>query len=125
MRHSAKMAGIDRITGKLRAGWEHVEQSISVLITTALGSRVMRRAVGSKLPRLVDAPMSPATLIDFYAATAGVIDRWEPRFRVVRMRVDGAAANGHLSLIAEGVYFPRGHLGDFTVQEPKNVSVPL
>lgn len=118
------MAGIDRITGKLLTGWPHVEQSVAVLITTALGSRVERRDVGGRLPRLVDAPISPANLIDFYAATAGVIDRWEPRFRVTRMRAQ-EPTQGHLILTAEGVYFPRGHLGDFTVQEPKNVSVTL
>lgn len=118
------MAGLNRITGALLSGWAHVEQSVAVLITTALGSRVMRRDVGSKLPRLVDAPISPATLIDFYAATVGVIDKWEPRFRVNRMRAE-QPTHGHLILHAEGIYFPRGHLGDFTVKEPKTVSVPL
>jgi phage baseplate assembly protein W len=95
-----------------------------VLITTALGSRVERRDVGSNLPRLVDAPISAANLIDFYAATAGVVDKWEPRFRIVRMRSE-QPAHGQLLLSAEGIYFPRGHLGDFTVQEPKTVSVSL
>lgn len=118
------MAGLDRITGKLLTGWEHVEQSVAVLITTALGSRVERRDVGGRLSRLVDAPISPATIIDYYAATAGVLDKWEPRFRVTRMRAT-MPEKGHLTLTAEGVYFPRGHLGDFTVQEPKNVSVAL
>lgn len=105
-------------------GWDHVAQSIHNLITTALGSRVMRRDVGSRLPRLVDAPISAATIVDFYAATAGVIDKWEPRFKLIRVRMD-EAEQGSLSINAEGVYFPRGHLGDFTIQQPKNVSVPL
>lgn len=118
------MAGLDRITGKLLTGWKHVEQSVAVLITTALGSRTHRRGVGSRLTRLTDSPISPSTIIDFYAATAGVIDKWEPRFRVTRMRAE-EPTKGHLILTAEGVYFPRGHLGDFTVQEPKNVSVQL
>lgn len=98
---------------------------MAVLITTALGSRVERRDVGSKLPRLVDSPISTTTLIDFYAATAGVVDKWEPRFKIVRMRAGGEPAQGALTLDAEGIYFPRGHLGDFTVQEPKTVSVSL
>lgn len=118
------MAGIDRITGKMLDGWAHVEQSLKVLITTALGSRVERRDIGSRLPRLVDSPISALTLVEFYAATAGVIDKWEPRFRLVRVTM-GQPENGHLSINAEGIYFPRGHLGDFSIQAPKTVSVPL
>lgn len=128
------MAGINRFTGKMLDGWAHVAQSIGVLITTALQSRVMRRDVGSGLPRLVDAPMSPATLIEFYAATAGAVRKYEPRFRIVRMNVarleDGTpdiagVAAGRLGLFADGIYFPRGHLGDFSISEPKRVTVPL
>jgi uncharacterized protein len=118
------MAGINRMTGALLDGWPHVEQSINLLITTVLGQRVMRRNIGSRLPRLVDAPISPSTLIDFYAATAGVIDKWEPRFKLIRVTMD-EADKGHLTIAAEGVYFPRGHLGDFSIQQPKNVSVPV
>lgn len=118
------MAGLNRITGQLLDGWPHVEQSINVLITTALGSRVERRNIGSRLPRLVDSPISAATVVDFYAATAGVIDKWEPRFKLVRVRMD-EAVKGHLTIAAEGIYFPRGHLGDFSIQQPKTVSVPL
>lgn len=118
------MAGLNRITGQLLEGWAHVEQSLKVLITTSLGSRVERRDIGSRLPRLVDAPISAHTLVDFYAATAGVVDKWEPRFRLTRVSMS-EPENGHLTVDAEGIYFPRGHLGDFTIQEPKIVSVPL
>lgn len=118
------MAGLNRITGQLLDGWAHVEQSLTVLITTALGSRVERRDVGSNLPRLVDAPISALTLVDFYAATAGVIDKWEPRFRLTRASMS-QPESGHLSVAAEGIYFPRGHLGDFSIQEPKTVSVSV
>ena len=119
------MAGIDRITGKaIDSGWAHVQQSIGVILTTARLERYMRRAFGSDLPRLVDSPITPATIIDFYAATAGAINEYEPRFKVSRMRIDGTTG-GHLMLNAEGVYYPRGHLGDFTVSQPKTASVPL
>jgi hypothetical protein len=118
------MAGLNRITGQLLDGWAHVEQSLNVLITTSLGSRVERRDIGSRLPRLVDSPISAHTLVDFYAATAGVIDKWEPRFRLTRVTM-AEPENGHLSIVAEGIYFPRGHLGDFSIQEPKTVSVSL
>lgn len=116
---------MDRNTGKPLDGWAHVEQSLGVVLTTALASRVMRRNFGSNLPRLVDAPISPASVVDFYAATAGAIAKDEPRFRPVRMTMGGVPAEGTLTIDCEGVYFPRGHLGDFSTSEPKKVSVPL
>lgn len=116
---------MDRNTGKPLDGWPHVAQSIAVLFTTPKVSRVMRRYVGSALPRLVDAPISPVTMIDFYAGAAGAIDEFEPRFEVTQMRVSGASEEGHLTLDCEGVFFPRGHLGDFTVREPRNLKVTV
>lgn len=118
------MAGVDRNTGRLIAGWPHVEQSIGVILTTPKVSRVMRRAFGSDLPRLVDAPMSATNVVDFYVAVATSIRENEPRFRVARMSV-AAATPGAITLLADGVYYPRGHLGDYTISEPATVSVPL
>lgn len=118
------MVGINRHTGAILSGFDHVAQSIGVIVTTAKASRVMRRAFGGGLPRLVDSPISPTTVIDFYAAVAKGVADYEPRFRVSRMSIDNAAA-GHLSLNAQGVYFPRGHLGDFSISEPKTIEVPL
>lgn len=117
------MAGMDRITGLALSGWAHVAQSLGVLFTTPKGSRVMRRALGTDVPRLVDAPMSPATLIDFYAGAAEGIDLYEPRFKPTRFGTVSASADGGLSIACEGIYFPRGHLGDFSVSEPKNATV--
>jgi hypothetical protein len=119
------MAGINRDTGKMLDGWDHVAQSIRVLLTTPKVARVMRRHFGSDLPRLVDKPLSPATIVDFYAATVDAISTFEPRFKVVRMKVGGATENGELTLDCEGVYFPRGHLGDFSVSVPQNVTVTV
>lgn len=117
------MAGINRETGGILGGFDHVRQSIAVLLTTPKMSRVMRRHVGAGLPRMVDAPINQNTVIDFYASVADAL-RLEPRFKVSRMRVESAAA-GSIALLAEGVYYPRGHLGDFSVSQPKTVTVPL
>ena len=118
------MAGVNRLTGKPLSGWDHVAQSLGVLFTTPRLSRVMRRHLGSNVPRLVDAPMSPVTIIDVYAAMADAI-RFEPRFQVSRFSVVEATTAGQLTIAVEGIYFPRGHLGDFTVQEPKIENVTL
>lgn len=119
------MGGINRHTGKPLSGWDHVAQSLGVLFTTPKGSRVMRRAFGSDLPRLVDAPISPMTVIDVYAAVAEAVGRYEPRFRVTQMSVNETTSEANLVVDIQGVYFPRGHLNDFSVSEPKSVSVPL
>jgi phage baseplate assembly protein W len=116
--------GIDRRTGGILSGWAHVQQSLEVLFTTARESRVMRRAVGSSVPRMVDQPMNQVTLIDFYAAVAKAIRDYEPRFKVSKMSVQ-SASSGQLTIAIQGVYYPRGHLGDFSVSEPQVVSVPL
>jgi len=118
------MAGMDRNTGKALSGWPHVVQSLGVLLTTARASRVMRRPFGSDLPRKVDAPISPANVVDFYAAAASAIDAHEPRFRVKRFSVEDATG-GAIAMLAEGVYYPRGHLGDFSISEPQTASIAL
>ena len=117
--------GTDWETGRSLSGWPHVAQSLRILFTTPKMSRVMRRAVGADLVRMVDAPISPVTIIDIYAAVAESIRNHEPRFKISRMKVLEASADGKLTVGIEGVYFPRGHLGDYSVSEPKTVSVPL
>lgn len=67
-------------------GLDHIAQSIRDILTTPLGTRVMRPEYGSRLPRLVDAPINPATLVDLYAATAEAVARWETRVKLTRVR---------------------------------------
>jgi hypothetical protein len=121
------MAGINRDTGQALDGWEHVVQSLRVLFTTPRFQRVMRRHVGSDLARLVDQPVSPVTVIKFYAAVGKATRDFEPRYRITKMRLSEASdvAKGAVTMDIEGVYFPRGHLGDFSISEPRTVNVPL
>lgn len=119
------MAGMDRNTGKPLDGWAHVAQSIADIFTTRKASRTMRRAYGSDLMALVDAPMNPATLIDFYAGAANAIAEFEPRFKVTQMSVAGADLTGAIAFDCEGIYYPRGHLGDFSVSVPQRASLSL
>jgi len=60
------------------------------ILTTPIGTRVMRRDYGSRLMELVDAPLTPATLTEIYAAAAEALGRWEPRLRVERIRASAA-----------------------------------
>lgn len=101
------MNGTDATTGKPLDGLAHLQQSIKDILTTPIGSRVMRRDYGSRLPRLVDAPMNRATLIDLYAATAEALATWEPRFSVQQV-IATSAAPGRVELMVKGEYLPNG-----------------
>lgn len=101
------MKGTDANTGKPLDGLAHLQQSIKDILTTPIGSRVMRRDYGSRLPRLVDAPMNRATLIELYAATAEALLTWEPRFSVQQV-VATSAAPGRVELMVTGEYLPDG-----------------
>lgn len=105
--------GVDRRTGALLTGWDHVKQSIEVILTTPLGSRVMRRDFGSRLMALIDAPLNDRVILAAYSAIAEAIDRWEPRYKLETVTIDTAAA-GYVTFNLTGTYFPRGHLGDFS-----------
>lgn len=120
------MATLDVKTGKLISGIDEVWQSINIILTTPRGTRVMRRHFGSDLPRLVDRPLSPLTLIDFFAAIADAI-RAEPRFRVRQMQLstESEVSKGHAVFDLEGIYFPRGHLGDFSEARDARSSVVI
>lgn len=89
------MRGIDARTGKPLSGLAHLRQSIRDILTTPLGSRVMRRTYGSRLFDLVDNPLNEQTVIEIFAATAEALIRWEPRIRVTR--VQARSINGVLA----------------------------
>lgn len=94
------MSGLNRHTGQRMSDDAHLAQSVGVLLSTPVGSRVLRRDYGSDLPLLIDQPMTPATVIDLYMATAEAIDKWEPRIDLRRVSIDQASA-GRLTLSLE------------------------
>lgn len=91
------MSGVSRITGASISQPEHLTQSITDILTTPKGSRVMRRDYGSDLFELVDAPLNGETVIDVFVATAEALDRWEPRIRLRRVEISSTGA-GRMTL---------------------------
>lgn len=81
------MTGISRTTGRMLTRREHIRQSIDDILTTPIGSRLMRRNYGSFLPQLVDHPATGANRLRLIAATAQAIMKWEPRTRVSRIAI--------------------------------------
>jgi len=103
------MDGIQATTGKTLGGIDHLRQSIRDILTTPIGTRVMRREYGSRLFSLIDAPMNRSTLLDIYAATAEAIAKWEPRFKLQSV-VAASAAPGVVVLDMTGEYLPDGRV---------------
>ena len=85
--NGVKMLGMDRNTGKLLSGTDHIRQSIVDILTTPLGTRVMLPEYGSKLFDLVDNPTDPSLAMRIIIESAGAIARWEPRVRIDRINV--------------------------------------
>ena len=103
------MIGMNASTGAALDDMAHLRQSIRDILTTPIGSRVMRREYGSKIYRLIDAPMNRSTLLAIYAATADAIHKWEPRLRLSKMRIVSAAP-GTIEIDLTGEYLPDGRV---------------
>lgn len=101
------MDGINAADGTRLAGIDHLRQSLRDILTTPVGTRVMRRDYGSRLFELVDAPINRGTILQLYAATAEAVKKWEPRFKLTRVRI-ASAAPGSVALDLTGEYLPDG-----------------
>jgi phage baseplate assembly protein W len=98
--------GMDATTGRLLTGVAHLKQSIQQILTTRIGSRVMRRKFGSTVPDLIDSPANRQTLLQCYAAIAVAIHDFEPRLKLTRIYsdFDTNLINGKATFVIEGDY---------------------
>lgn len=128
--------GMDRYTGKMLSGWNHVEQSLEMIFLTSFHTRVLRRWVGSFVRPILGRNIDVATISRFYWAMISAIDLWEPDYRITNVRFMQPTNNGGAPLTAAtleslirggqglfaqtGTYYPRGHLGDYTPAQPLN-----
>ncbi|MGJ5029064.1 GPW/gp25 family protein [Bradyrhizobium sp. HKCCYLS2038] len=125
------MAGLDRQTGRLLNGWPHVVQSIMVIFTTGFGERMLRRWFGSAVPQLLGNSLTEATVVSFFAAIVTSLEvrerdtglPREPRFRITKITPRKVDRTGELRIEISGVYMPRGHLGDFTPEDIRNITL--
>lgn len=101
------MQGMDAANGTALGDLDHLKQSIHDVLSTPIGSRIMRREYGSRLFELIDRPFGPDLLVDVYVAVAEALDRWEPRIKLTRVRAVGAAP-GRIEIALEGLYLPLG-----------------
>jgi phage baseplate assembly protein W len=86
------MNGMDALTGKPLSGLPHLAQSIGDILSTPIGSLVMRRDYGSAVFELLDQAMNALGRMRLTAAIADAIRRWETRIRLTRVTLVGDAA---------------------------------
>lgn len=101
------MTGMSVSTGKQLQDMDHLQQSVTRILSTPIGTRAMRRDFGSRHHDLIDQPITPGLIVDLYAAIAEALDKWEPRFRLSKISaVDGQA--GQVTVELTGTYLPLG-----------------
>lgn len=102
------MRGMNRNSGLELTNAEHIKQSIHDLLTTPIGSRVMLRDYGSRLPDLVDEPINDLLDVELYAAVAEALKRWEPRFELRAVWISGRTNMGRITFGISGVVVSDG-----------------
>ena len=108
---------MNRQTGTAITTLEHIRQSMADILTTRIGSRVMRREYGSQLVDLIDQPGNPATRLRAYAAITMSLMRWEPRVRISRVQLSNATAHGQFELTVDATVIDSN--------EQQSISIPL
>ena len=111
------MQGMNAQTGRTITAAGHLGQSVADILTTPIGTRVMRREYGSQLVDLIDQPGNPATRLLCYAAIAMAVMRWEPRIRISRVQLTDASMAGQFALTIEATVIDSN--------EQQSISVPL
>lgn len=77
--------GMSKKTGGVVSDIKHIEQSISDILTTPIGTRLIVRDYGSFIPDLIDQPLNQRILQLIRAATVLAIYRWEPRIEIKKV----------------------------------------
>lgn len=95
--------GMNAQSGTFLSEHNHLRQSIAQILTTPIGSRVMRRSFGSLLPELLDHPLNEQTVLQLYAATATALLLHEPRLRLVKVDLTMLAKQGQSTLTISGI----------------------
>lgn len=130
--------GVNRKTGQVIVGWDHVRQSIEVILATHFHSRILRRWVGSFVPHILGESGVERIITRFFWAIASALDLNEPGYRIQRVHFEGFAISdptapltdgvelfrlGEVFFRTEGIFMPRGHLGDFTPEQRRKIGL--
>ncbi|WP_394706317.1 baseplate assembly protein [Breoghania sp.] len=114
-------------TGEILTGWDHCVQSLAKILRTRINTRVMRRHFGSRVPELQDANANALTIFELYVAVGEAIedpDTGEPGYSLRTIELAKAGREGQFVFLLDGIFYPLGHLGDFSVFEERHAAIP-
>lgn len=118
--------GIDAETGSVLRGRAHAEHCVGRILATRKGRRVMRLDLGSDLRALRGENLTAVNVLRAYSEVVTAVHEQEPavRFRKIEPElVDGRG--GAIAFILSYVFYPYGHLGDYSVVEDADMRVPI
>lgn len=73
---------------------ESIRQSLDDIITTPIGSRVMRREYGSLIFELLDQPINDSLVLKCYSAIYTAVSRWEDRISISAIFMSSVKESG-------------------------------
>lgn len=117
------MRGLNVNNGGHVEGIAHLKQSIKDILTTPIGSRVMRREYGSRLFEKIDRPLNGELIAEIYSDVIEALYDWEPRFEVIQVTVQ-SLTQGKLTLDLEGRYLANGQIIKLEGIEIKGGEIP-
>jgi phage baseplate assembly protein W len=94
---------IDRKTGEYVQGWARIKQSIETILTTRIGTRLMRLWWGSSFINMQDKPGNEEVMMAGMMAAISAINTYEPEFKVTRVSIDAFDLTGDITITIEGV----------------------
>lgn len=104
---TARYIGLSRTDGRSVTDAEHISQSLSDILRTPVGSRVMRREYGSLLSAMTDQPQTPALELQIMAACYMAVLKWEPRITLTSVTT-GRRFNGQMVVSLTGQHAGTG-----------------
>jgi uncharacterized protein len=93
--------------GKSISEISHIKQSIANILTTPIGSRIMRRDYGSRLFERIDQPINGDLIAEIYSDVVEALFTWEPRFEVDQVTVH-SIEKGKITIDLEGSFVKDG-----------------
>lgn len=94
-------------TGKTISEIAHIKQSIANILTTPIGSRIMRRDYGSRIFEKIDRPINGELVAEIYSDVVEALFIWEPRFEVEQVTVK-SIEKGKITISLEGSFVKDG-----------------
>ena len=93
--------------GKTISEIAHIKQSVANILTTPIGSRIMRRDYGSRLFEKIDRPINGELIAEIYSDVIEALFIWEPRFEVEQITVQNIE-KGKIIIDLEGNFLKSG-----------------